>query len=102
MPTYEVKTPQRNYRAIVERGILSRAADYLPAKHGKVFVVTTQDVWSHQGKSLEVALTALPHDTLFLPGGESHKRLAPLETLAERLVALGADRTSVVIAFGGG
>ena len=102
MPSFEVKTPQRNYRAIVERGILARAAEYLPAKSGKVFVVTTEDVWAHQGKSLERALSALPHDTLFLPGSESHKRLAPLEALAEQMVALGADRTSVVIAFGGG
>src|SRR6185436_18993630 len=102
MPSFEVKTPQQNYRAIVERGILGRVAEYLPAKSGKVFVVTTEDVWRHQGKALEHALAALPHDTLFLPGGESHKRLAPLEALAEQMVALGADRTSIVIAFGGG
>src|SRR6266403_1325843 len=38
MPSFEVKTPQRNYPAVVERGILGRVADYLPAKAVKVFV----------------------------------------------------------------
>jgi 3-dehydroquinate synthase len=41
-------------------------------------------------------------ETLFLPGGESHKRLAPVEAMAEEMVARGADRSSIVIAFGGG
>ena len=42
------------------------------------------------------------HELLYLPGGEDQKRLAPLEKLAEQMVELGADRTSLVIAFGGG
>jgi 3-dehydroquinate synthase len=37
-----------------------------------------------------------------LPPGESRKRLTEVETLAERMVAAGGDRSSVVIAFGGG
>src|SRR6266567_6584071 len=99
MPSFEVKTPQQTYRAIVERGILGRVGDYLPAKAGRIFVVTTEDVWRHQGQVLHLGL---PHDTLFLPGGETQKRLAPLEALAEEMVSRGADRSSVVIAFGGG
>src|SRR5438046_2655754 len=99
MPSFEVKTPQRNYPAVVERGILGRVADYLPAKSGKVFVVTTEDVWRHQGQALK---TGREHDTLFLPGGESHKKLTHVEVMAEKMVARGADRSSLVIAFGGG
>src|SRR5713101_7219695 len=99
MPSFEVKTPQQIYRAIVERGILGRVADFLPAKAGKMFVITTEDVWRHQGHSLQ---TGRPHDTLFLPGGETQKRLAPVEAMAEEMVARGADRSSIVIAFGGG
>ncbi len=46
---------------------------------------------------------ALPHaEVLFFPGGEANKRLSVLETLAEQMVERGADRTSVVIGFGGG
>ena len=39
---------------------------------------------------------------LFFPGGEPRKRLAEVETLAEQMVAAGGDRSSLVIAFGGG
>jgi 3-dehydroquinate synthase len=99
MPSFEVRTPQRNYLAIVDRGILQRVEEYLPAKAGRVFVVTTEDVWRHQGPALSVGR---PHDVLFLPGGEERKRLAPVEALAEQMVARGADRSSVVVAFGGG
>jgi 3-dehydroquinate synthase len=102
MPSFEVKTPQHTYSAIVERGILGRAAEYLPAKTGKVFVVTTEDVWRHQGEALAKGLSGRQHNTLFLPGGEIQKRLAPLEAMAEEMVKRGADRSSLVIAFGGG
>src|SRR2546430_462432 len=71
MPSFEVKTPQQTYRAIVERGVLGRVSDYLPDKAGKTFVVTTEDVWPHQGPALR---TGRPHDPLFLPGGGTHKR----------------------------
>jgi 3-dehydroquinate synthase len=39
---------------------------------------------------------------LFLPPGEARKRLSELETLAERMLCGGGDRSSVVVAFGGG
>jgi 3-dehydroquinate synthase len=102
VPSFEVRTPLHSYSAIVERGILARAAEFVPAKTGKVFVVSTGDVWRHQGEALAKGLSKTPYQRLFLPGGESQKRLAPLESLAEQMVALGADRSSLVIAFGGG
>ena len=102
MPTYRVETPQRTYSAIVERGVIGRTAQYIPPKTGKVFVVTTEDVWRHAGEPLRKALTGVDFEVLHLPGGEDQKRLAPVEALAEEMVRRGADRTSVVIAFGGG
>jgi 3-dehydroquinate synthase len=102
MPTFRVETPQRSYPAIVERGIIGKSAQYIPPKAGKVFVVSTEDVWRHQGKALARAMDGVPHEVLYLPGGEAQKRLAPLEQLAEQMVERGADRTSLVIAFGGG
>jgi 3-dehydroquinate synthase len=102
MPTFHVETPQASYDAIVERGIIQHASNYIPAKAGKVFVVSTEDVWSHQCARVEQGLSAIPHEVLFLPGGEDRKRLAPLERLADEMVRGGADRTSIVVAFGGG
>lgn len=102
MPAFRVATAARSYDAIVENGIARRAAEYLPARAGKLFVVSTDDVFHHVGGALREALHAVPHELLTLPGGEETKRLAPLEALAEKMVALGADRTSVILAFGGG
>ena len=102
MPTFHVETPPASYDAVVERGILQHAARYIPAQAGKVFVVSTDDVWRHQCARLEHGLATVPHEVLFLPAGEDQKRLAPVEHLAEEMVRRGADRTSVVVAFGGG
>src|SRR4051794_24682686 len=102
MPSYRVETPQRSYSAIVERGAIAQAAQYIPAKTGKVFVVTTEDVWRHAGAALQRALSGANYEILHLPGGEDNKRLAPVEQLAEQMVQRGADRTSMVIAYGGG
>jgi 3-dehydroquinate synthase len=102
MPTFRVETPQRCYSAVVERGLVARAAEFLPPKAGRIFVVSTEDVWRHAGHALAAALASVPHTILHLPGGEESKRLAPLEALAEEMVHAGGDRTSVVIAFGGG
>jgi 3-dehydroquinate synthase len=102
MPTFRVETPQHSYSAVVERGIVARTAEYLPPKAGKVFVVTTEDVWRHAGQPLSAALDGVAHIVLYLPGGEEHKRLGPLEQLADEMVRAGGDRTSTAIAFGGG
>ena len=102
MPSFQVGARQGGYTVTVERGILAQTAAWLPARCGKVFVVSTEDVWRHVGSPLARALAEVPHELLFLPGGEEHKRLQPLEDLAERMIELGGDRTSAVIAFGGG
>ena len=102
MPAFRVETPRFGYQAIVDRGILECVAQYLPPKAGKLFVISTEDVWRHQGARLEGGLRGIPHEVLFLPGGEHQKRLGPLEELAEEMVRRGADRSSVVVAFGGG
>jgi len=39
---------------------------------------------------------------LFFPGGEPRKRLHAVEVLAEQMMVFGGDRSSLVVAFGGG
>jgi 3-dehydroquinate synthase len=106
MPIFRVETPQRSYDAVVERGSLSRVAEFIPANAGLIFVVTTQDVWDLHGAALERSLAnssgTYTHRVLIFPGGEPRKRLAEVEALAEQMMEAGGDRSSVVIAFGGG
>lgn len=102
MPTFRVETPQRCYPVIVERGVIGHAAQSIPAKTGKVFVISTEDVWRHQGEALARSLAGVQHEVIHLPGGEDRKRLAPAEEAAEEMLRRGGDRSSLVIAFGGG
>ena len=69
----------------------------------RLFVVTSPEIWKlwsvHLLASFSVDAAPQP---LFLPAGESHKRLAAVERLAEQLARARADRDTLLIAFGGG
>lgn len=102
MASFRVETPQRTYEAIVERGCIHRVAEYIPPSAGTIFVITTDDVWKLHGAALTRPIKDRAHEILLFPGGETRKRLAELEALAEKMMKAGGDRSSVVIAFGGG
>ncbi len=102
MPSFRVETPHGSYSAVVERGIIARVAEHLPPRRGKAFVVSTEDVWKHQGEALERGLADADYERIWLPGGEERKRLAQVEAAADELVRRGADRSSFLLAFGGG
>jgi 3-dehydroquinate synthase len=67
----------------------------------KLFVITSPEIWRLHGAQL---LSGLPHPPALLevPAGEQHKRLSTVERLLESLAEHGADRDSVLLAFGGG
>jgi 3-dehydroquinate synthase len=102
MPSFPVETPHGRYSVTVERGAIARLAQSLPPGRGKVFVVSSEDVWRHQGTALAAGLAGVSYERVLLPGGEERKRLAPLEDAAEEMVRRGGDRSSIVIGFGGG
>src|SRR5260370_39211755 len=102
MPVYAVETPQRKYSIIVERGCLGSLADHIPARAGKVFFVSTEDVWRLHGGHSTAGMHNRSHEVLFFPGGEARKRVHEVEVLAEQIVEHRADRASIVGAVGGG
>lgn len=98
MQRFSVSTPQRDYSAFIGRGVLQQVGEHIPAKTGQIFILTTRDVWDLHGASLP-----LPNaKVLFFPGGEQRKRLSEIELLAEQMVLAGGDRSSLLVAFGGG
>jgi 3-dehydroquinate synthase len=102
-----VKTASRVYDAVIEHGLLSRAGELLREALGglrPLFVVTVAPVRRRWGKVLLKSLTdaGFTAQVLEMREGERFKRLSSLESLAEEMVRLGADRKAVVIAFGGG
>src|SRR5580658_3346011 len=77
----------------------------MPALTGKkrklIFLLTSPEIWSLWGGRLQASLPQEPV-VLFLPPGESHKRMAQLERLATEMAKAGGDRSSLLVAFGGG
>ncbi len=102
MPSFVVDTPQRRYEAVVERGVLARAGAWIPNNAGRVFVLTEAGIWQRHCTRLAPALATHSHEILLFPGGEENKRLAVVESLASEMVRRAGDRSSIVIAFGGG
>jgi 3-dehydroquinate synthase len=102
MPSFAVTTAARSYQAVVERGALHRLHEFIPPRTGKLFVVTTDDVWRHHGGALEAGLAGRSFHRIVFPGGEEKKRISQVEAMADEMLANGGDRSSLVIAFGGG
>ncbi len=95
------------YRAEIESGLLERLGErlreVLPGRE-RLFVVTVAPVRKHWGDKLTQSLTAagLNAPVFEMKDGERFKTLDTVADLADRLVRKGADRRSVVVAFGGG
>src|SRR5712692_10169769 len=97
----------RSYEAWIESGLLARCGMHLRGMltgNERRFVVTIPTVRRKWGKKLTSALASADFDAKFveMSDGERYKKLATIEVLAEKLSHLGADRNSVIIAFGGG
>jgi 3-dehydroquinate synthase len=104
MARIPVETANASYDVVVEAGALDRAAEWIQPLVGnrRLFVAADPQAWSHQGARLRAGLAGLDHTVLELKAGEVNKRLTQVESLAERMYAAGADRSSCVVAFGGG
>ncbi len=105
MPVIPLKTPSAAYDITIGSGLLrtlsSRIARLNKGKAFRPFVVTSPEIWG-LWHSQFLASFKEPPVALFLPAGEAHKRMAGVESLAQQLATAGADRDSLLIAFGGG
>ena len=92
---------------LVERGLLRSAAASLQAfipAHSKAYLVSSEPILKLWGTVLTESFAEASRslEVLEMADGETSKRLAAVEKLAGKMVSLGADRRSVVIALGGG
>jgi 3-dehydroquinate synthase len=97
----------RGYDILIGGGLLERAGEHvlpLLGKRRRVIVVTDSNVARHQLPRLEAGLTAagIAADVLTVPAGEASKSFAELERLLDRMLALGLERGSLLLALGGG
>ena len=111
MRTIEVSTASAEYKVYVGSGLLPTLAGRIAgaessqrgrkAQPRRTFVLTSPQIWALWSRQFLLSF-AEPPAVLFLPPGERHKRLAQVERLAQELAQAGADRSSLLIAFGGG
>ena len=109
MTTIAVKTASASYEVEIGAGLLTHVgarvdallAGGLTAGKQRAFVVTSPEIWKLWGGALERGFPA-PLTMLSVPAGEQFKRMATVERLLEELAAAGADRDSILLAFGGG
>jgi 3-dehydroquinate synthase len=102
-----VKLGAASYDVLIANRLLRDAGKYLRAKCGvpsKCVVITSPRVHKLWGVGLERSLRAakLPFITLTMPDGEQNKTIATVDALVRQMAEAGVDRSSLVIAFGGG
>ena len=107
MSTIRVTTPSAAYSVTIAPGLLRtlypRLRRLTPGKTPSLFVVTSPAIWALWHKAFLASFPEAHQPTvLFLHAGESHKRMATVESLAQQLALAGADRDSILLAFGGG
>jgi len=104
MRTIPVKTASADYPVFIGRNLFAQIPRHIQKSAARsAFVLTSPEIWALWGKRFLAAFPKSDAPTvLFLPAGERHKRLTQIERLASELASAGADRSSLLIAFGGG
>lgn len=106
MPTVHVDLAKRAYDVLVENGLLRRAGEVItPLNLGrKAAVISDSNVNPHHGGHLVDSLgnAGIESTRHVVPAGEGSKSFAQMAALCSELAAAGHDRSSFIIALGGG
>ena len=105
MRTLTVALGERSYPIHIGEGILTRCGELLPPQASRRAIVVTNPIVEafHLG-ILQKALSGagIRHEAIVVPDGETHKDWTTLYAIHTRLLELGAERSTVLIALGGG
>jgi len=101
-----VELGQRSYDILIGAQLLSRAGQWVRplVKQSRVFVLSDEVVWGLHGDAFKAGMAASDLTVVekTLPPGESTKNWTLLGESVDWLLAQGAGRDDVLIAFGGG
>lgn len=92
--TIYVKRPVGSDSAVVIGDSIGRLTDFLPK--ARTIIITDENVAPLYAEILK------PFETIVLPTGEKNKTLATVADVYDRLLAMGVDRNSYIVGFGGG
>ena len=105
MRTLTVALGERSYPIHVGAGLLQRSGELLPLLPSpRAVVVTNPTVAKHHLETLRNALSAeaIRHDVITVADGENYKDWQTLYEVHTHLLELGAERSTTLIALGGG
>ena len=101
-----VDLAERSYDIVIGPRLIANAGVWLKpfAKQTRVFVISDETVWHLHGGALRAGLTDSDFSVIekILPPGESTKNWTLLGETLDWLLAQGASRDDVLVAFGGG
>jgi 3-dehydroquinate synthase len=103
--TLDVALGARSYPIHVGAGVLARTGDLLAGLPSRrAVVVTNATVARHWLGALRASLASADFavDVVLIPDGEAHKSMATLNDVLTRLLELRAERTTTIVALGGG
>ena len=101
-----VRLGDRSYSIRIGVGIVDQIAELIAASQtkGAVGIVTDTNVGPRYAEAITGAINAAGRHSVIhtLPAGEEHKRLEQIEAICGSFLAGGLDRSSLIIALGGG
>ena len=105
--TIHLELPSASYDITIGQDLLGtlhpRLQKLANGKFYRPFLITSPNIWKLWSEKVRASFPEAQSPTvLFHPPGEKHKRFAAVESLLEQLAQHGADRDSLLIAFGGG
>jgi 3-dehydroquinate synthase len=102
--TLDVAFGVRAYPIHIGSGALERVGPAVAALSRRAVIVSNAAVAAHWLAPVRSSLAAagVAHEILLIPDGEAHKNWATLQDVLTRLLEIRAERSTVVVALGGG
>ena len=98
----DVATAPLPYRVHVGQDLIEQLDTILTAAHstGRRFVISSPPIWKLHGDAIAAAVRG--EEQILIPDGERSKTLHTVSRVYEALIRAGADRSSTIVAVGGG
>jgi 3-dehydroquinate synthase len=102
MQRFWVTSKGFKYSVHVGCGAWRAFADFPQDRYSSIFILTERHLWERWGEKLLREGGVKGARLLFVPPGENSKSMMMVEKVAAELLGKGADRRSLLVAFGGG
>lgn len=104
MYSMKIETASTQYSCVVGAGCIEQLPHHLPTTVSKILIITDQHVASLHLTTVRnvIAKLSIPSSEFILPVGEEAKSFVWFEQIITHAIEAGLDRSSVIIALGGG